>query len=406
MKLGLLLLIVAIVLGGLIGTLVVRDPGYVLISYDDMAVETSLWLAVTLLLLIYLVIRAVMFVFSRSWKTRDDIGGWVRQKRSRSARQHTVQGLLLMAEGQWTQARKLLVTSAEKVSSPLINYLNAARAAHELGDTADRDELLRKAHESTPGSRFAVGLTQAQLQMSAGQWEQCLATVLQLRSDSPRHPQVLSMLWQCYQQLADWQALIELLPDLRRRKILDNGEFETLQLEAWGKRLQQCLEAASLIGLWKEVPKEIRRSVELVAIYASALGELKQGDEAERVLRSALQHSWDDSLITLYGTVVSDDASQQLVAAEGWIKERPNDPDLLLALGRISMMNHQWAKAREYLETSLRLKRTPAVYGVLGRLCSALGDTERGSEYLSQALDQSLRNGKPLHPEMPLPSRA
>ena len=51
MKLGLLLAVVAVVLGGLIGTLVVRDPGYVLLSYGDMAFETSLWFALVLLAL-------------------------------------------------------------------------------------------------------------------------------------------------------------------------------------------------------------------------------------------------------------------------------------------------------------------------------------------------------------------
>ena len=37
MKSGLLLLGIALLLGGLVGTLVVLDPGYVLISYADVA---------------------------------------------------------------------------------------------------------------------------------------------------------------------------------------------------------------------------------------------------------------------------------------------------------------------------------------------------------------------------------
>ena len=49
MKLFAFALLVAIVLGGLVGTLLVRDPGYVLIAYADTALETSLWVAVLLL---------------------------------------------------------------------------------------------------------------------------------------------------------------------------------------------------------------------------------------------------------------------------------------------------------------------------------------------------------------------
>ena len=73
------------------------------------------------------------------------------------------------------------------------------------------------------------------------------------------------------------------------------------------------------------------------------------------------------------------------MAAEGWLKERPNDPRLLLTLGRISLMNEAWSKAREYFETSLRLARSREVYGELGRLCVALGESERGGEYLARA---------------------
>lgn len=388
MKLGLLLLVVAIVLGGLIGTLVVRDPGYVLISYGDMALETSLWFALILLGAAYLGIRILMWVFSRTLSSTGRFGSWMRQRKASKAQKQTVRGLLLMAEGQWAEARKILVSAAREVHTPLINYLSAARAAHELGDTDGRDELLRQAHQSTPGSRLAVGLTQAELQQSAAQWEQSLATLLQLQSAAPKHPQVLSMLCAVYQQLEDWQALIELLPEVRRRKIFTDADFGKLQRTAWENRLRQAGGGAEAI--WSALPKDLRRHPELVTAYAWALVGAQdstgtQKDAAEGAIRSALQQNWDDALVLLYGQVTSADPGRQLVVAEGWLKERPNDPKLLLTLGRICLMNSEWAKAREYFETSLRLQRSTDVYGELGRLCVALGDSERGGEYLAHA---------------------
>ncbi|MGE0621789.1 MAG: heme biosynthesis HemY N-terminal domain-containing protein [Pseudomonadales bacterium] len=385
MKLGVLLVIVAVVLGGLVGTLVVRDPGYVLVSYGDMAVETSLWFALIALAVLYLSVRLVLWILSRSGEGTGRFGSWLKTRKVRQARQQTVQGLLLMAEGQWADARKILVASAREVGTPLINYLSAARAAHELGDAAGRDELLRRAHESTPGSRFAVGLTQAELQMDGGQWEQSLATLLQLKSNAPRHPQVLSMLCQTYRQLADWQALIELLPEVKKRRIFDDAAFEALQREAWTGRLKQA--GADAAGVWADLPKELKRQGDLVAVYASALISGGAAEAAEGAVRGALQQGWNDDLVTLYGQIVGPDPNRQMLTAESWLKERPNDPQLLLALGRISLMNGEWAKAREYFETSLRLQRSAQVYGELGRLCVALGDSDRGGEYLVQATE-------------------
>ena len=39
-------LLAAIVLGGLLGMWIIRDSGYVMISYGQTAVETSLWVAI------------------------------------------------------------------------------------------------------------------------------------------------------------------------------------------------------------------------------------------------------------------------------------------------------------------------------------------------------------------------
>ncbi|HEY5645088.1 MAG TPA: heme biosynthesis HemY N-terminal domain-containing protein [Pseudomonadales bacterium] len=396
MKLGLLLVALAVVLGGLIGTLVVRDPGYVLISYGDAALETSLWFALVSLAVVYLLLRLLFWVLARSGQSTGRIGGWLRTRKGRQARQQTVQGLLLMAEGQWADARKILVASAREVGTPLINYLSAARAAQEQGDLPGRDELLRLAHESTPGSRFAVGLTQAELQMHGGQWEQSLATLLQLKSNAPRHPQVLRMLSRALRELADWQALIELLPELKKRKTYDDAAFQDLQQAAWVGRLEQA--GAEAARVWEGVPKELRRQPDLVAAHARALLAGGRNEDAEAAVRAALQQNFSDCLVDLYGQIVGADAGRQLLAGESWLKERPNDAKLLLALGRISLMNREWAKAREYFEASLRLDRSAAVYGELGRLCVALGDSERGGEYLVQAAVGL--------PELPLPERA
>lgn len=395
MKVGLLVLAIAVVLGGLVGTLVVRDAGYVLVSYDDFAVETSLWFAVLMLLGLYFLIRFTVFLSTRLLRGGGNFGTWNRRRKVRGARQQTVQGLLLMAEGQWAEAKKLLVMAATEVRSPLINYLNAARAAHELSDVEGRDDLLRKAHETTPGSRFAVALTQAQLQMSIGQWEQCLATLLQLRSEAPKHTLVMTMLASCYEELHDWQALIEMIPVLKKTRALATDEIDQLQLLAWTHRLEA--EKTDLEGVFGSVPKELRRRGTLVVHYAQMLLANGNVRQAETVVRTALEHTWDDALVELYGRIVSSDVARQLVVAEAWLKARPNDAGLLLCLGRICLMNQQWAKAREYLEVSLRLLRNPAVYGELGRLCSALGDVSRGSEYLSQTLGDL--------PELPLPEK-
>lgn len=394
MKSGLLLVGVALLLGGLVGTLVVRDPGYVLIAYADNALETSLWFALVTLVAGYFLLRLTIALFSRTASSGGQLGRWFQRRKIHKSRNQTAQGMLLLAQGEWTQARKLLTSSAGQVESPLINYISAARAAQEMGDLESRDSLLRQAHESTPGSGFAVGLTQAELQQRASQWEQCLATLLRLREESPRHVLMLKMLVNCYQHLGDDVALLELLPDVKKAKVFSDSDFQALTLDGWAGRIADA--GKSVEQVWPQLPKELKHQPRLVACYASALQTLGQGAIALPEIKSALRQGWDAPLVRWFGEIQGEKPLEQLLAAEGWLKERPNDATLLLTLGRISLMTEAWPKAREYLEASLRQERTPEVYAELGRLCVALGELERGSEYLQLSLN-------PL-PELPLPA--
>ena len=92
----------------------------------------------------------------------------------------------------------------------------------------------------------------------------------------------------------------------------------------------------------------------------------------------------------------STDTASQLIVAQGWAKARPNDPDVLVCLGRLSLMCERFVEAREYFDAALRLAPSEEVYGELGRLCVALGDESRGKEYLLRSLGDL--------PDLPLPS--
>ena len=135
-----------------------------------MSLETSLWFALLALIVGYFLLRIAIGLLMRLIRTGAGVAAWQQNRRARVAQARTVRGLLLAGEGDWAGARKALAADAETVDLPLVNYLGAARAANEIGDAADRDALLQKASESTPGATLAVGLTQAELQIAAQQY--------------------------------------------------------------------------------------------------------------------------------------------------------------------------------------------------------------------------------------------
>ena len=103
---------------------------------------------------------------------------------------------------------------------------------------------------------------------------------------------------------------------------------------------------------------------------------------AAKAIEYALGKSWNLELVQRYGAQEFGDPARQLLVAENWLKSRPADADLLLSLGRISMRNQLWGKAREYYEASLKIAPSAEAYGELGQLLKHLGDIEAGESYL------------------------
>ena len=394
MKKAALLGAAAIVLGGLLGVLMARDPGYLLATYDGLAVETSLWFAALILLVAYAVLRLLLFVVGRLLQGKGLFAAWRHNRRSQTAARRTASGLLLLEQGDWDQAKRLLAGAAENVAAPVLNFLGAAQAAHELGAFEERDRFLSQARQADPAAKLAVALLQTRLQMTAEQWREARDALLEIQAEAPKHPVMAQRLLRCHEALDDWQALTELAPMLRKAKAVNDAALGALELRAWRRRI----EAAEGLGAWEQAPRKLQQDPELVLAAARKMAAANDRGGAEALLREALGRTWNDDLLHLYGSIRSPQPEKQMAAIQGWLRKRPDDGELLLTAGRIALLNADWAKAREFLETSLRINSTPTVQAELGRLLTALGEPRRGGELLAKAVGDL--------PELPLPSRS
>lgn len=384
-----------------VGLLAYQDPGYVLIGRGTTTIEMSLALFVTLLIIgfaaLYFLIRLVL----RTWHMPEHIRYWRNRRRIRKARRSLRRGLIELAEGHWKEAERALIRYVKYSETPLLNYLSAARAAQKQNAHERRDHYLAMALQSMPDADVAVELTQAELQLAHGQLEQALASLEHLRTIAPHHTHVLALLSQLYEKLQSWGDLKELLPELRKYKVLDDKPLHDLELRTWHGLLQLAARRQNpqqLQQFWQELPKPMRREPSLITDYARALLELDQHDAAEALLREALRRQWQPEWVELYGKVKSSQADRQLATAEGWLKGHENNPLLLLTLGRISKHNKLWGKARAYLEASLGHGPRPDTYQELGELLEQLGEKDKAAECFRKGLalaNQEASGGAP-----------
>jgi len=232
MRGALLLLLAVLVIGGGLGMLIARDPGYVLLVYGDWALETSVWLALALAVATVLLARLLVSLLLRGLTAPGRLAGWRQQRRGRRGQADALRGQLLLAEGRWRDAEKRLRAAAEGVAEPFVELVGAARAAAARGDLAAARELFAGAAAAGEGTRLPARLAEASCLQDLGHWRDAAALLTELGHRHPHHPHRLALLARCWVALEDWQAVAELLPELRRQKALDAAMLDELEEQA------------------------------------------------------------------------------------------------------------------------------------------------------------------------------
>ncbi|MEX0975755.1 MAG: heme biosynthesis HemY N-terminal domain-containing protein [Woeseia sp.] len=375
MKFG-IVVVLALIAAAIVAQFLLQDPGYVVINFRNYVIEMS----VPVLLAGIVLILFLAWLSVKVFRAPRRLGEAASRYRSGRAGARLTRGMIDIAEGNFAKGEKLLARTAASSDAPLLNYLQAARAAHLQGNTDRRDDWLRQAYEKTPEAASAVLLTQAELQLDQRQFEQALATLRSLQEKAPNHSHALNLLGRLYYRLEDWEQLGALLPRLRK-----HGRVDSVLLDRWSIRvhresLDKAVDAAALAAAWATVPKNLRRDPELLDAWYRGLIRTGQHQKAEKDLAAELKRHWQPPLVRLFGMIESDQPAKQLSRAESWLKTNPDDVELLLTTARLCLKNELWGKARSYLETVIALRPTPEAYQEYGRLLARLGEDEAAAD--------------------------
>ena len=375
-----------------------QDPGYAMFSIGEWTVETSFAFLMLVLTALFVVFYFLVRLAIRLWRTPGQTLAANQRRLQRKARRLFNLGARQLAAGQWAAAEKTLLKSAAHSETPALDYLSAARAAHHLSEVKWRRDLhLRKAEESPDADQLTVQLTRVEFLLDDQRAEQARPVLESLHTLNPRHPGVLLWLARCHRQLGAWEPLQQLLPELQKLKVFGPESFADIERETYHARLQSVAGGGSLEklrALWKQTPASLREGDEALLVeYATALCEFDAFDDAEALLREAINRRWSIKLVVGYGMLERGNAAVQLTAAEGWLAQHGDDPHLLLTLGRLAKRCQQTGKARNYLERSIQLMPTPDAYQELGELLESVHELTHASQCFHAGL--RLLVGKP-----------
>jgi len=184
-----------------------------------------------------------------------------------------------------------------------------------------------------------------------------------------------------------WDEVERLLDALTRSNALESGVAAQMRRMAYAENLKRRAgDNRSLLEYWKKIPADFK--VDPWVARAAARAFLQDGhhDTALDVLEAALNRSWHEDLVALYGEARGSNPVRQIEQAERWLHAHPRDAQLLLTLAQLCSAQQLWGKAQSYLEASLAIAASAEGHIRMAELKTRSGQPGEACQHYQKAL--------------------
>ena len=403
-------LLVAVIVGAIAGAGWLLDPGYLLVRYGGVVLETSIAIAVLILVVGTWVSIWVMQLLRRGLRNTTRLADWQHSKAMLAQHEQQKKALLATLGGDWEQSFKalhaedqILSDNAEAQQRRFIRTALAAHTAHARGDFAERDRVLRASKKVVLELPTLGPLLVAQWYLESGDIKNASKPLHQVLAVSKKNARAWSMLASVHIASKDWEEAEKCWAMLKK---LGQPYYTGLRFHAFDFQRQDVFanpiaadslmlakllaRRAGALKEYQELAPAQRRNIAFLIAWARELGVSQRGSEGAAVLAAALDEAWDPSVFSQWSELALAAPEDGLQRASGWAKGRTQDAHVQEVLGLLASHSEQWATAKDYFEAALKLLPEKAhakvrLYRQLGSVWRSLGDDHRALQYFSQA---------------------
>ena len=293
-----LYLVCGLVLGAVLVNAISQDPGYLLVTWGDWQVETSVWLALSALMLSLVLLWFILRALRTTLRVPRALRRWFGIRSARGAQRRADKGFAAFFEGHWDVAEKALKKGGAPDEQTLLHPLYAALAALRRGESARALALLEQAETEGSAPVSLITLARAECHLRAAATHDAERSLEQLSASERKTPRAKALRAELAYVQRDWQPLMELLADVRRAGIVPEEQMQVWEREGWMGLLSEADDAASTaVSIWKRAPDALKAPgqplwptlLDILRQDAQADALQAQADALQRVLQERLQ---------------------------------------------------------------------------------------------------------------------
>lgn len=351
------LFLMLLVLAALIaGPFIAGHQGYVRIETGTKVLEMSLVMLVVIFVVAMAVVYLLEWVISRFCRLSSGAYHWFGVRKRKKAQKQTLEGLMKMTEGDYSKAEKLISRNAKHSDEPVLNFIKAAEAAQQKGDSLTANQHLMEAAKIAGPNSVAVELARTRLLLQQGKLPAARSAVDSLLELAPANVDALRLAIEIYQKSKAYKALDEIIENVGQRSFLEDEEYQSLSHQVDDGLLDEIMNEEGQEGLlkwWENQPSRRRRSVYTRVALINRLIESDDHESAGEIALETLKKFEDEQLDLLFKSLTNLQVEQEsklvklLVKRGDKAKEHYQD-DYARALGYIYTREGLFEKAKPY----------------------------------------------------------
>lgn len=359
--------------------LVLRDHnGNVLIVSPPWHISFSLTFGILGVLVSFALLYVLLRLLSWLSGSPERFSLWRTRRAEKRDQQLLQTGWISVLEGRYAQAEKelsKLLNKSRSSTAKVVAGLASAQASQQLGDHQRRDDALHIAQKNAGKDarlQRAYATAAAEMYLEQGQAQAAIELLQPVQDANTRNFQATRVLLRAYKEQNDYERVYELTRLLLRRGAIDKVQgLEYIEYAA-AKRIAAASGPEQFKLVWGDLRTEEKHSVLVALAAAQFFTQQEQYDEAAKVLEAALQHHFSPELLNAYANCPASAYERRLGRAEQWLKTHPEDPALLVTLGRLCIIGQIWGQAESYLQRSMAIRNDLRTHALLGQLYDAL----------------------------------
>ena len=375
--------------------------GNVYIVVEQTMLRVNLHAFVLGLLVSVVVLYLLVTLWASVWRVPSKLQRFGLSRKGKKAGHHLQAAGLAYFEGKYQQAEQeaaKVLANKEAGENRVLALMLAAHAADQMDNVALRNQYLQdiaRLPEKTQLSRY---LLLADSALASRDYPTAQENISAAAKINPNLTRLVKLQLRYAFDHGDAVEALDKVAKLQKAGALNEHESTQYRIWAYRRLLALASHADGLKACLKRIPEDLKLGDLCVPIAEKYHDLGLYAGAVAWVQKHYPQTKHAELLPVLVQSVhfLSEKEQQQAIdIADIWLKNQPDDAELLTHLGQLAYNKQLWGKAQGYLEASLAVRESAQARLILAKVFDETEQTDKAEAQRKQVLAEAVQHEHP-----------